>query len=486
MEIIDEETGFNDKTYEMQIKKVRHLRKPEKPDIFLTDEQFKQREEEKRTGLKSLTKEEADTMVCDGAKLSCSHSYVEGTEHSPKGFSFEKVSAKSMLKDKLLITLTVPDYMAGTFLMRKDAVATNYCVHSDNFEIDPGLMCKKGGKCIIKQMANEWTNVSPVLLDGFNALTKDSVLTCKNCTEARITIEDNGQDPELKDAGMEKWLVEHGITPGFREGVSQFFSSTEMIIGGGEISAGLVLIFTPGGTLAGIGLVATGVYTFTEGIRDARKLGTGKDLYVEGLTSIAGIRQEKAEELVGIYDNIQFMISMYNIGKGITKIKKPFSFKNIKEVSEYNRNEEAKAMFFEADRIAALEENSKKLNAKNAQLKNAKKTFELNFGNEDVSRLSAQKRKSFFKQENAINSLEQSKAALIKNREYLKNNTYIPNYQSPRFYSIEDWKNIKDVSKDSASEIFDAIQNSKSVSELQVNYAKGRYGSRMRILPRNK
>ena len=69
MEIIDEETGFNDKTYEMQLKKVRHLRIPEKPDIFLTDEQFEQREEEKRTGLKSLTKEEADTMMCDGAKL---------------------------------------------------------------------------------------------------------------------------------------------------------------------------------------------------------------------------------------------------------------------------------------------------------------------------------------------------------------------------------------------------------------------------------
>ena len=34
MEIIDEETGFNDKTYEMQLKKVRHLRIPEKSDIF--------------------------------------------------------------------------------------------------------------------------------------------------------------------------------------------------------------------------------------------------------------------------------------------------------------------------------------------------------------------------------------------------------------------------------------------------------------------
>ena len=38
MEIIDEETGFNDKTYEMQLKKVRHLRIPEKTDIILADE----------------------------------------------------------------------------------------------------------------------------------------------------------------------------------------------------------------------------------------------------------------------------------------------------------------------------------------------------------------------------------------------------------------------------------------------------------------
>ena len=35
MEIINEETGLNDKTYEIQLKKVRHLRIPEKSDIFL-------------------------------------------------------------------------------------------------------------------------------------------------------------------------------------------------------------------------------------------------------------------------------------------------------------------------------------------------------------------------------------------------------------------------------------------------------------------
>ena len=69
MEIIDEETGFNDKTYEMQLKKVRHLRIPEKPDILMTSQERIQKELEKKTKYKDLTKEEADTMVCDGAKF---------------------------------------------------------------------------------------------------------------------------------------------------------------------------------------------------------------------------------------------------------------------------------------------------------------------------------------------------------------------------------------------------------------------------------
>lgn len=38
MEILDEETGFNDKTYEMQLKKVRHLRISEKLDILMTSQ----------------------------------------------------------------------------------------------------------------------------------------------------------------------------------------------------------------------------------------------------------------------------------------------------------------------------------------------------------------------------------------------------------------------------------------------------------------
>ena len=479
MEIIDEETGLNDKTYEMQLKKVRHLRIPEKPDILMTSQERIQRDLEKRTGLKSLTKEEADTMVCDGAILVCSHGFYPELETPGAHIDFSKNYTNS-------IVLKVPDYMAGTFLMGKDGAATTFCVQSNNFKVNPNLQCRKGGKCILYNMANEWTNTSKtVILDGFSALTKDSVLTCKNCPEARISIVDNGQDIEIIGAGWEKWLVDHKITPELRRDVSRGFRLFQVIGGGAEFLGGIFLLVTGTGTLAGIVTMADGIRNISDGLRSAIQEETGEDPYVSGL-SVIGIPGKDAEDGVWMYDTTFFIIDGYNIAKGITKIKKPFSFKDIKEVSDHNINEEARAMFFEADRINALEENSKNLNTRNAQLKNAKATFELNFGNEDINRLSAKKRKSFLRQNNAINSLEQSQAALIKNREYLKNNTYIPDYQSPKFYSLKDWNNIKDVSKDSASKVFDAIQNSKSVSELQVNYAKGRYGSRVRILPRNK
>ena len=479
MEIIDEETGLNDKTYEMQLKKVRHLKRPEMPDIFSTYEEVQRREEEKRTGLKSLTKEEADTMVCDGAILVCSHGFYPELETPGAHIDFSKNYTNS-------IVLKVPDYMAGTFLMGKDGAATTFCVQSNNFKVNPNLQCRKGGKCILYNMANEWTNTSKtVILDGFSALTKDSVLTCKNCPEARISIVDNGQDIEIIGARWEKWLVDHKITPELRRDVSRGFRLFQVIGGGAEFLGGTFLLVTGTGTLAGIGTMADGIRNISDGLRSAIQEETGEDPYVSGLSAI-GIPEKDAEDGVWMYDTTFFIIDGYNIAKGITKIKKPFSFKNIREVGVHNTNEEARAMFFEADRISALEKNSKNLNTRSAQLKNAKATFELNFGNEDINRLSAKKRKSFLRQNNAINSLEQSQAALIKNREHLINNTYIPDYQSPKFYSLEDWNNIKDVSKDSASKVFDAIQNSKSVSELQVNYAKGRYGSRVRILPRNK
>ena len=69
MEIVDEKTGVTSLTIEAQLKKVRHLRKPEKPDILMTSQERIQKELEKKTKYKDLTKEEADTMVCDGANL---------------------------------------------------------------------------------------------------------------------------------------------------------------------------------------------------------------------------------------------------------------------------------------------------------------------------------------------------------------------------------------------------------------------------------
>lgn len=73
MEIVDEKTGVTSLTIEAQLeaqlKKTRRFRKSETLDEDLTPEAREKKELEKKTKYKGLTKEEADTMVCDGAKL---------------------------------------------------------------------------------------------------------------------------------------------------------------------------------------------------------------------------------------------------------------------------------------------------------------------------------------------------------------------------------------------------------------------------------
>ena len=69
MEIAHEKTGVTSLTIEAQLKKTRRFRKSETLDEDLTPEAREKKELEKKTKYKDLTKEEADTMVCDGAKL---------------------------------------------------------------------------------------------------------------------------------------------------------------------------------------------------------------------------------------------------------------------------------------------------------------------------------------------------------------------------------------------------------------------------------
>ena len=69
MEIVDEKTGVTSLAIEAQLKKTRRFRKSETLDEDLTPEAREKKELEKKTKYKDLTKEEADTMVCDGAKF---------------------------------------------------------------------------------------------------------------------------------------------------------------------------------------------------------------------------------------------------------------------------------------------------------------------------------------------------------------------------------------------------------------------------------
>ena len=468
MEIVDEKTGVTSLTIEAQLKKVRHLKRPEMPDIFSTYEEVQRREEEKRTKYKDLTKEEADTMVCDGAILKCSHGYYYGLNDGQQGiYRRENPSAQDIANNLTMITLRVPDYMAGLYLMGKDAAATNYCVHSDNFEINPYLNCKEGGKCTLKQMANEWINVSSsVIVEGFSALTKDSILTCKKCSEARITIKDNGQDPEIKKAGTEKWLVEHGISPSFRTGLRRGLRFAQLFGGGAEFIGGLCLIFTGGGTFAGIVATVDGIRNMSDALRDGVVEETGNDPYVNGL-SIIGIPKKDAEVAVWMYDTTFFIIDGYNIAKGIVKL--PKSISNIKKISDLNLEEETKYMFFEDNRQKLLNRNAEKLEVTNSALKDRKQKLN------GLTKLKAKTN-----QKNVINSLEQRKTSLINERTNLINNSYTPTYRN--IISVEDIGDFTNNVKTATERGLDALQSAKSISDLRVKYAKQRYGTLVRLV----
>ena len=111
------------------------------PDEFKSKEQLKKEEQEK--GYRYLSNQDADTMVCDGANLICSHCKFSNVGAQDNPYTIER-------KYEKFIRFNVPDYMAGTFLMGGNAAGTTFCVHADNFDPNPELECQEGGKCAIK------------------------------------------------------------------------------------------------------------------------------------------------------------------------------------------------------------------------------------------------------------------------------------------------------------------------------------------------
>ena len=77
------------------------------PDEFKSKEQLKKEEQEK--GYRYLSNQDADTMVCDGANLICSHCKFSNIGAQDNPYTIER-------KYEKFIRFNVPDYMAGTFL----------------------------------------------------------------------------------------------------------------------------------------------------------------------------------------------------------------------------------------------------------------------------------------------------------------------------------------------------------------------------------
>lgn len=479
MEIVYEETGITAKKIEEQFEKVRHVKVETFKGTLLQKYGIKSKKVDQDENILILEKKDADTMVCDGATLKCSHAFYDLPESDIYSAGYDYVSPAFGVSYHNSIILKVPDYMVGIFLMGKDGTATTYCVHPENFVVDPELQCRKGGKCILNKMANEWKNVSPILLDGYNALTKDSILTCKNCIDAQITILDNGQDIELKGAEMEKMLIDFGITPEIRQLIGTGIALYEIVTGVKLIIKGGVLCFTGVGIPMGMATIGSGMILTLDGVRSINTIFTGEDIYVKQL-SVIGVRKEEAEEYVAIYDNVMIITDLYGIVKGIRGISKKTSYSNIKAVADYNIMEESKYLFAESEKIDALNKNSQRLSRTNSKLETKLSEFESTFGKRNIDTLSPKEYNKYIKSMNEIKALEQSKADLLKNKDIINQSGYIPNYKS--ILDISDYKEIGGTSKDSVALLVDKLQNSKSISDLQVNYAQQRYGTTKKIV----
>ena len=178
----------------------KDVREKEKENRENKKNRKKKIEEElnEKFGKTQITKEDPNSLVCDGAKLHCTSEVLETSN-----FQYSTVSAPyignnipskypytTQLQKKEMIDFKISK--SNGYLMGVDPLATIEYKLPENFEPKPHLNCKKGGKCKIKEYVEEWSEYSQnLIVNGYNALLKKSVLKCGYDKEAEITIVDN-------------------------------------------------------------------------------------------------------------------------------------------------------------------------------------------------------------------------------------------------------------------------------------------------------
>ena len=331
-----------------------------------------------------ITKAEADTFVCDGAKLTCPNMVI--VESS--GANENMTSCESGLE---LLVLDAKGYFMGV-----DPMGTEKELSPLNF--DSSGFCKKLSaaktelemkngkesgfelsKCAIQPV--QWENVSArILKNGARVLTKYSILRCNVDLGVEISITDNGQDISGFGPQITSWLKSMNATPENQWVLELGLGGLDVINGRSDILEGLGVIVETANLPVGGSKIVTGIASIGFGARDItnsiysglrgekRDLGEdiGKKMY-----SIIGFSQGKAndaarkdkERMDALADANSDLGLLLDLGIGVRGRK-------VKELLNYNsetRKAAAKAAGYE--RLGGSPYSNSNLQAANAVYK---------------------------------------------------------------------------------------------------------------------
>nr|WP_314082061.1 PAAR-like protein [uncultured Leptotrichia sp.] len=281
-------------------------------------------------GAKSIPKELDKTIVCNGATLNCPYATIEASKEMIQNsrYPIPKISKVPSIAPVMEFKVTT----IGALLMGRDLIGTIDDNKGENFLPFPSIRCEKNGNkpCEINKVGGIWSKYSNKLfVDSKNALLKESELEC-NAYKAKLTIVDNGQNPEIKNAEFDQYF-----TPTDREiakGIAAtaiVFLITKSIVASIKEAGGIVVVaetfnsgYSTGGYIGGIAAVQGETGIVSKFINAGQHAATA-------ISSFGG--EKKIEEMKGVVgelgismiDNANKAFDVYDIlNIGIVSAKK--------------------------------------------------------------------------------------------------------------------------------------------------------------------
>lgn len=205
----------------------------------------------------SVTGENPNTLVCDGATLNCPKAKIVvdpwKSAYTTRGRERPALINQLPVKEA---TVTVKVYRDKGYLMGKDPIVTVMECEGKNFVPFEDVICEiTGEKCRINEVGGVWENVSSnfkvcnqdtVLMKSTLKCNIDSILPHCLVDSTILTVTDNGQNVEIKNASLEILLTptDRKITKGIIIAAVVIFAFKGVIIA--AKGGGLLYIYNQG------------------------------------------------------------------------------------------------------------------------------------------------------------------------------------------------------------------------------------------------